>query len=128
MKERSGRFVTGNAPAPLLGQRFGDVAGITEDYDPYELNLSTGGEVYYDPYIFNNALTPTVSVNTKEGSAIRILLQPGASATLDVTNIGTKHISSDDFTVSKENELFVFCVPDGIDGALILRYLIKILN
>ena len=102
--------------APLLSQ---DYAG--------ELNLSTGGEVSYKIYSVNAAHTPTVTA-LAENSVARVVLDAGSSASLVDTNLGTKRAGSDDFTVSKQNELLVFVFPDGTDGALVKSYTIKVLN
>lgn len=130
MKQRSGRIPSGYAPAPLYGMRYGDIPGINEDYDTFELILTTGGEVYYDPYVFNGEFFPKVPSDDRlmEGSVCRIVLDAGAAATFTATNLGTKRVGSDDFTVSKQNELLVFVFPDGTDGALVKSYTIKVLN
>ena len=130
MKQRTGKNSIGYAPAPLLGLRYGDTPGINEDYDTFELRLDTGGEAYYDPYVFTGEFFPKVPSADRlvEGSVIRIVLDAGAAATFNAANIGTKRADSADFTVSKLNELFVFVLPDGVDGDLVLSYKINLLN
>lgn len=103
-------------PAPLLSQTY---AG--------EFNLSTGGEVSYKIYSVNAAHTPTVTA-LAENSVARVVLDAGASASLVDTNLGIKRPESDDFTISKKNELTVMVFPDGTDGALVKYYSIKVLN
>lgn len=93
-----------------------------------EFNLSTGGEVSYKIYSSNTALTPTVAANPVEESYARVVIDAGASATLDATNMGTPRPGNDTFTVSKKNEIMMACLPDGTDGALVNYYTIKVLN
>lgn len=100
---------------------------LSQDYTG-EFNLSTGGEVNYKITSINNAHTPTVSAPLVENSVARVVIDAGSSASLVDTNIGTKRPGSDDFTISKKNELTVMVFPDGTAGALIKYYSIKVLN
>ena len=87
-----------------------------------EINLSTNYEVYYNEKAINTAFTPTISASPIIGAAARVVLNAGASASLVVTNLGTKLPESSDFTASKLNELIVYSLPEGI------AYTIAILN
>lgn len=93
-----------------------------------QFNLSTGGEVSYKKYSFNNALTPTVTSTLTENTVCRINLDAGSSASLVVTNLGSARIGSDTFTPNKQNELLIFVFPDGTGGALVISHSIKVLN
>jgi len=87
-----------------------------------EINLSTNYEVYYDEYSINTNFTPTIAATPLVGAVARIVIDAGSSANLIATNLGTKRPESNDFTVSKLNELMVYNMPEG------LFYSIKVLN
>lgn len=87
-----------------------------------QFNLSTNYEVYYNTHNTNVAETPTVSATPIVGAVARCVFNSGASSSLVDTNIGTLRAGSDNYTVSKLNELLIFSLPEG------LEYSIKVLN
>lgn len=87
-----------------------------------EFDLTQNYEVYYNQYTTNTTFTPTVKTGALVGSGARVVINAGSSASLTASNLGTKRTGSDDFTVSKLNELLVLNLPEG------LTYSIKVLN
>lgn len=87
-----------------------------------EFDLTQSYETYYNQYSSNVELTPTIKSNPLVGAGARVVINAGSSATLVATNLGTKRVGSDDYTVSKLNEISVYNLPEG------LTYSIKVLN
>lgn len=87
-----------------------------------EFDLTQSYETYYNQYSSNVALTPTIKSNPLVGAGARVVINAGASASLVATNLGTLRTGSDDYTVSKLNEISVYNLPEG------LTYSIKVLN
>lgn len=90
-----------------------------------EFNLSIGDDVYYKPLTLDTSLTPTVTSVQKEGSACRLLINAGLSASLNTLNMGTPEVFSEDFIPGKKNLILIYIVPEGINGTLIKKYIIK---
>jgi hypothetical protein len=96
---------------PLTGQTFSG-----------NFDLSTRYKTSFVEYSCNTTLTPTVSANPLIGAFGIVVINAGASAILDASNMGTKRAGSDNFTISKLNEIIITREESG------LFYHIKILN
>lgn len=94
-----------------------------------EFNLSSQYDKSYLEYACNVELTPTIAAGTNlKGAYNRVVINAGASASLVATNMGTLRAGSDDFTVSKLNEIVI--MQEEVDSVSItgLYYSIKVLN
>jgi len=93
-----------------------------------QFDISNHYETSYKIYTTNTALTPTVTSNPLENAVCRVLIDAGASASLVTTNIGSPRYGSATFTAGKLNELFIYVLPDGTAGALVVSHLINVIN
>jgi hypothetical protein len=96
---------------PLTGQTFTG-----------QFNLSTNLYVTYNQYTLNTTIIPTISASPLKNAYCRLVINAGASAVLDPSNMGTLRLGSDAFTPSKLNEITVIQEEEG------LYYFIKLLN